>query len=67
MDNNYSPIDIWNFLKFSEKQHLMLEFRKLLGNHYKMNDFLKFIVEHSKGVRGTSKLVDGNPLDGRNK
>lgn len=67
MDNNYSPIDIWNFMKFSEKQQLMQEFRKLHGNHYKMNDFLKFIVEHSKEVRGTSNLVDVNPLDGRNK
>lgn len=67
MDNNYSPIDVWNLMEFSEKQQLMQEFRKLHGNHYKMNDFIKFIVEHSKGVRGTSKSVDGKPLDDRNK
>ena len=65
MGGKDSFIDLWNYMRFSEKQQLMLQFRKIHGNHYNKEDFAKFLAERCKGVEMTSKSVDEKPLDGR--
>ncbi len=58
MDNNDSPMDLWNFMGFFEKQHLMQQFRKIHGNNYNKDDFYKFLAERSNDLKVTSRLVD---------
>ncbi len=58
MDNNYSLMDIWNFMGFFEKQHLMQQFRKIHGNHYNLDDFYKFLAERSDDLKVASQSID---------
>ena len=65
MSNQESLYDLWNFLKFSEKQRLMKQFRKLHGNHYTKVDFLNFLTDHYKGLKVGYNLLDGRMIDGK--
>ena len=51
MDNNESLMDLWNFMGFFEKQHLMQQFREIHGNQYKIDDFVKFLAERSDDLK----------------
>ena len=63
MSNQESLFDLWSFMKFSEKQQLMQQFRKLHGNHYTKVDFLHFLADHYKGLKVTHKSLDGEVTD----
>jgi len=63
MRNHETILELWNFMKFSEKQQLMQQFRKLHGNHYNKDDFLSFLSDHYKGLKMTHKSLDGKMTD----
>ena len=65
MRNHETLFELWNFMKFSEKQRLMQQFRSLHGNHYTKDDFLNFLSDHYKGLRMTYKSPDGKLTDGK--
>ena len=65
MGNQESLFDLWNFMEFPEKKKLMQQYYKVHGNHYNKNDFIKFLVERSTGLRESCKSVDGKPIKGR--
>lgn len=58
MGNNYSLMDLWNFMGFFEKQQLMQQYRKIYGNQYKTDDFVKFLAERSSVLQANSRLVE---------
>ncbi len=67
MRNHETLFELWNFMKFSEKQRLMQQFRKLHGNHYTKDDFLDFLSAHYRGLKMTYKSLDGKMTDGKTK
>ena len=64
MNNQESLLDLWNFMKFSEKQKLMQQYRKVYGNHYSKVDFISFLADHYKGMK-LAKSIDGKTIDGK--
>jgi hypothetical protein len=63
MNNHESLFDLWNFLELSEKQRLMLQFRKSQGNHYTKSEFLEFLAERYKGLKVTYKPVGSENIN----